>query len=83
MAGARVTVDFRPGPHEWGFWDAEIQKVLARPPSTVDGQVDDDGAQMANLRVHFGGGIERVASVLSLSVLPRIRRDGEAKCPFR
>ena len=28
-AGARVTVDFRPGEHEWGFWDAEIQQVLA------------------------------------------------------
>lgn len=27
-AGARLTVDFRPGEHEWGFWDAEIQSVL-------------------------------------------------------
>lgn len=31
-AGARVTVDFRPGQHEWGFWDAEIQQVLAWLP---------------------------------------------------
>lgn len=27
-AGAPVTVDFRPGDHEWGFWDAEIRTVL-------------------------------------------------------
>jgi len=26
--GVDVEVDFRPGEHEWGFWDAEIQKVL-------------------------------------------------------
>lgn len=31
-AGVRLTVDFRPGEHEWGFWDAEIQKVLAWLP---------------------------------------------------
>lgn len=31
-AGSRVSVDFRPGEHEWGFWDAEIQKVLAWLP---------------------------------------------------
>jgi putative tributyrin esterase len=36
-AGARVTVDFRPGRHEWGFWDAEIQKILGWLPSSVDG----------------------------------------------
>jgi S-formylglutathione hydrolase FrmB len=27
-AGADVTLDLRPGQHEWGFWDAEIQTVL-------------------------------------------------------
>jgi putative tributyrin esterase len=27
-AGAPVTVDFRAGDHEWGFWDDEIQTVL-------------------------------------------------------
>jgi S-formylglutathione hydrolase FrmB len=27
--GADVTTDFRPGEHEWGFWDAEIQQVLS------------------------------------------------------
>lgn len=27
-AGAEVTVDLRPGAHEWGFWDTEIQTVL-------------------------------------------------------
>jgi S-formylglutathione hydrolase FrmB len=26
--GAKVSADFRPGEHEWGFWDAEIQTVL-------------------------------------------------------
>lgn len=26
--GADVTADFRPGEHEWGFWDAEIRTVL-------------------------------------------------------
>ena len=26
--GADVTVDLRPGEHEWGFWDAEIQTIL-------------------------------------------------------
>jgi S-formylglutathione hydrolase FrmB len=26
--GADVTVDFRSGEHEWGFWDTEIQTVL-------------------------------------------------------
>jgi S-formylglutathione hydrolase FrmB len=31
-AGARLTVDFRPGEHEWGFWDDEIQQVLAWLP---------------------------------------------------
>lgn len=28
QAGVRLTEDFRPGTHEWGFWDAEIQTVL-------------------------------------------------------
>jgi putative tributyrin esterase len=27
-AGADVTVDVRPGEHEWGFWDKEIRTVL-------------------------------------------------------
>ena len=27
--GAAVTLDLRPGEHEWGFWDTEIQTVLA------------------------------------------------------
>jgi S-formylglutathione hydrolase FrmB len=27
-AGASVTVDFRAGDHEWGFWDEEIRTVL-------------------------------------------------------
>lgn len=26
--GADITTDFRPGEHEWGFWDAEIRTVL-------------------------------------------------------
>jgi S-formylglutathione hydrolase FrmB len=30
--GLDVEVDFRPGEHEWGFWDTEIQKVLAWLP---------------------------------------------------
>ena len=30
--GLDVEVDFRPGKHEWGFWDDEIQKVLAWLP---------------------------------------------------
>jgi S-formylglutathione hydrolase FrmB len=30
--GADVTVDLRPGDHEWEFWDVEIQKVLAWLP---------------------------------------------------
>ena len=29
---ADVTVDLRPGEHEWGFWDTEIQSVLAQRP---------------------------------------------------
>jgi S-formylglutathione hydrolase FrmB len=35
--GADVTVDLRPGEHEWGFWDTEIQTVLdwvRRGPTT-------------------------------------------------
>jgi putative tributyrin esterase len=28
-AGAQVTADLRPGEHEWGFWDEEIQRVLS------------------------------------------------------
>lgn len=28
QAGVRLTEDFRPGEHEWGFWDTEIQSVL-------------------------------------------------------
>jgi S-formylglutathione hydrolase FrmB len=36
-AGVPLTVDLRPGEHEWGFWDAGIQRVLARLPlSHVD-----------------------------------------------
>ena len=27
-----VTVDFRPGEHEWRLWDAQIQDVLAWLP---------------------------------------------------
>ena len=30
--GLDLQVDFRPGEHEWGFWDTEIQKVLAWLP---------------------------------------------------
>lgn len=30
--GLDVTVDLRSGEHEWGFWDEEIQKVLAWLP---------------------------------------------------
>jgi S-formylglutathione hydrolase FrmB len=32
-AGADLTVDFRPGEHEWGFWDEEIRRVLAWLPT--------------------------------------------------
>ena len=31
-AGVPVTVDFRPGEHDWAFWDAEIQTVLGWLP---------------------------------------------------
>jgi S-formylglutathione hydrolase FrmB len=31
-AGLDVHVDFRPGEHEWGIWDATIQDVLAWLP---------------------------------------------------
>ncbi len=31
-AGHDVTLDLRPGAHEWAFWDAEIQRVLAWLP---------------------------------------------------
>jgi len=27
-----VTVDCRPGDRDWGFWDEEVQKVLAWLP---------------------------------------------------
>ena len=27
-----VTVDFRPGIHEWSLWDAQIQDVIAWLP---------------------------------------------------
>jgi S-formylglutathione hydrolase FrmB len=30
--GLAPTVDFRPGEHEWGFWDTEIQRVLSWLP---------------------------------------------------
>jgi putative tributyrin esterase len=30
--GIDVTVDFGPGDHEWGYWDDQIQKVLAWLP---------------------------------------------------
>ena len=26
--GADLTTDFRPGEHEWGFWDTEVRTVL-------------------------------------------------------
>jgi putative tributyrin esterase len=32
-AGADLTVDFRLGEHEWGFWDEEIRRVLAWLPT--------------------------------------------------
>jgi putative tributyrin esterase len=41
-AGVSLTVDFRAGEHDWAFWDAGIQRVLAwlpLPPSQVDGRV--------------------------------------------
>ena len=31
-AGLDVHVDFRPGEHEWGFWDAMVRDVLAWLP---------------------------------------------------
>jgi S-formylglutathione hydrolase FrmB len=31
-AGVDVTTHFVPGEHEWGFWDARIQEVLAWLP---------------------------------------------------
>jgi putative tributyrin esterase len=31
-AGHDVTVDLRPGAHEWSFWDAEIQRIIAWLP---------------------------------------------------
>jgi putative tributyrin esterase len=31
-AGVPVTADFGPGEHEWGYWDAKIQDVLAWLP---------------------------------------------------
>jgi S-formylglutathione hydrolase FrmB len=34
--GADVTVDFRPGEHEWGFWDEEIRRVLDWLPTGTD-----------------------------------------------
>ncbi len=40
-AGVPLTVDFRPGGHDWAFWDAGIQRVLAwlpLRPSQVDGR---------------------------------------------
>ena len=30
--GVDVTVDFRPGEHEWGLWDDLIQDVIAWLP---------------------------------------------------
>ena len=30
--GVDVTVDFRPGVHEWTLWDAQIQDVIAWLP---------------------------------------------------
>ena len=39
--GLDVTADFRPGVHEWGLWDAQIQDVIAwlvpAPGSTAPG----------------------------------------------
>jgi putative tributyrin esterase len=32
--GLNVTTDFGPGDHEWGYWDSQIQKVLAWLPLT-------------------------------------------------
>ena len=31
-AGAKVTADFEPGEHNWAYWDARIQDVLAWLP---------------------------------------------------
>lgn len=31
-AGHDLTVDLRSGAHEWSFWDAEIQRVIAWLP---------------------------------------------------
>ena len=32
LRGVPVTTSFTPGEHEWGYWDAQIQKVLAWLP---------------------------------------------------
>jgi S-formylglutathione hydrolase FrmB len=34
--GGPVTVDFSPGEHEWGYWDAKIQDVLAWLPLAAE-----------------------------------------------
>ncbi|HET7306053.1 MAG TPA: alpha/beta hydrolase family protein [Segeticoccus sp.] len=33
--GIPLTTDFRPGEHEWGFWDSGIQRVLGWLPITL------------------------------------------------
>jgi putative tributyrin esterase len=35
--GVPLTVDFGPGEHDWGYWDAKIQDVLAWLPLTPPG----------------------------------------------
>jgi S-formylglutathione hydrolase FrmB len=36
-AGVRVTSDFGPGEHDWAYWDATIQDVLAWLPLRTPG----------------------------------------------
>jgi len=36
-AGVPVTASFEPGEHEWGYWDAKIQEVLAWLPLPLSG----------------------------------------------
>jgi S-formylglutathione hydrolase FrmB len=36
--GLNLTYEDRPGAHEWGYWDQQIQRVLAWLPPGLDAQ---------------------------------------------
>ena len=70
-AGHDVTLDLRPGTHEWSFWDAEIQRVLAWLPLVRGDRVSGAGKR----------GRKRDATRITPRIPPRLPGPDPAAVP--